>query len=92
MPFATSCFTITSARSAESALFLSAEPDESVWPETRNLKFWTPAPLSFFFASMSAFASFCAFASQPFSSSAVPLLKEHWFLRPSSRSRLLTSF
>src|SRR5262249_13422301 len=64
----------------------------SVWPDTSNLRFGTPAAFSFFLASTRELARFLSFLSQPAMSSSLSVLNEHWFLRPSSRRRVLTSF
>src|SRR5512143_2382891 len=91
-PRFTSSRRMTSARRPESSLLWAASPRESVWPETSNLKFFTPAPFSFFLALTSALTRFFSFASQGFSKASESVLKTHWFLRPSSRSFLLTAF
>src|SRR5690242_14904446 len=90
MPRLTSSFTITAARFSDSSLLCASLPEESVWPETSNLKFCTPAPLSRFLASMSALPRFCSFLSQFLSNWSESVLKVHWFLRPSSMRRLFT--
>ena len=77
MPRATSSLTITAARLPESSLLCSALPLESVWPETSNLKTVTSFACRSFLTLMSVLASFFAFASQPFSSSSLSLLKLH---------------
>src|SRR5512142_2021063 len=90
-PFAASSRFILSARFCDSSLLWLALPEESVCPETSNLKFFTPAASRRFFASTSALASRRALGSHPFWSSSESVLNEHWFFRLSWRRRLLIS-
>src|SRR5437764_919704 len=60
-------------------------------PYQSDVNLRTPAALSRFFASRSALSRLRSFLSQPFASTSVLLLKLHWFLRDSARSRLLIS-